>query len=366
MKANETKVSLVIPTYNERDSIESTIEQCREVLSGCETEILVVDDDSPDRTWRLVRRRYTDMESIRVIRRTSDRGLARSVSRGFQEATGEFCAVIDADLQHPPEKLVELFEALSEGADVAVATRYGNGGGTKSTLWRRFVSTCAFRVATVSVPPARTVSDPLSGFFAIRRELIEDVDLDPSGYKIFLEVLARCEYNEVAEISYVFSERDSGESKLGPRVYLEFFEHMLMLAVVSRTKEYDIDPQRLVSVIEYGLVGASGILVNMAIFSVALYVGEIPYLFAGMLAFVGAVNSNFFGNWMVTFDRPDGNLLGQYLKFHAVSVVGFGVYLSALIAFVGFLSVPMLVANLFAIGTGAIVNFLGSEGFAFK
>lgn len=236
MAVDSPGVSVVIPTYNERANIVQVVERCLSALSGTDTEIIVVDDDSDDRTWWLVRDRYERNDSVQVIRRTDKRGLATAVTRGFREATEDICTVIDADLQHPPEVLPTLLSAFDDpSVDVAVGSRYTRGG--EIERWspgRRLMSRAATVLAKATVPVVRGLSDPLSGFFAVRRRVVEDIDLDPIGYKILLEVLAKADYGGVVEIPYTFRERERGDSSLTTNQLLQFVRHVGMLGVVTR------------------------------------------------------------------------------------------------------------------------------------
>ena len=235
-RARERAVSVIIPTYNERENIERAVERCRAALSDYRFEIVVVDDDSPDGTWQLVRDAYETAESVRIVRRTEESGLATAVSRGFDEASYEYCAVIDADLQHPPEKLPALIEPFDTGADIVIGSRHVAGGGVENwSRFRRVVSRGAMAITKLVLPPTRGIADPMSGFFAIRREIIEDVALAPTGYKILLEVLMKCEYKRVVEVPYVFTERERGESNLTADEYWEFLEHVAHLRRNGRT-----------------------------------------------------------------------------------------------------------------------------------
>ena len=223
-------VSIIIPTYNERENIERVVERCRAALSEYRFEIVVVDDDSPDKTWKIVEDTYSGAETVRIVRRTEESGLATAVSRGFDEATYELCAVIDADLQHPPEKLPELVAAFDARVDIVIGSRHVAGGGVENwSRFRRIVSRGAMAIAKLALPSTRGIADPMSGFFAIRRELIDGVALAPTGYKILLEVLVKCEYERVVEVPYVFTERERGESNLTVDEYWDFLEHVYRL-----------------------------------------------------------------------------------------------------------------------------------------
>ena len=235
-RTHERSVSIIIPTYNERENIERVVERCRDALAEYRFEIVVIDDDSPDKTWQLVENTYAGFETVRIVRRTEESGLATAVSRGFDEATYEVCAVIDADLQHPPEKLPELVSAFDSGADIVIGSRHVAGGGVENwSRFRRVVSRGAMAITKLALSPTRDISDPMSGFFAIRREIIDGVSLAPTGYKILLEVLMKCEYERVAEVPYVFTERERGESKLTADEYWGFLEHVYHLRRNGRT-----------------------------------------------------------------------------------------------------------------------------------
>ncbi|WP_233204287.1 polyprenol monophosphomannose synthase [Halegenticoccus soli] len=239
----ESAISIIIPTYNESQNVVHVIERCRAALEGYEFEIIVVDDDSPDGTWKLVEDQYADDPEIRVVRRTDGRGLAAAVSRGFREASCEYCAVMDADLQHPPEKLPELIEALQPGVDVVIGSRHVDEGGIEDWPWiRRLVSRGATFIARLAVPEVRGISDPMSGFFAIRREVVSGIDLRPTGYKILLEILAKGDYDRVVEVPYVFRERERGSSKLTMQEYVRFLEHVLMLRRGGRRPRRPVVP----------------------------------------------------------------------------------------------------------------------------
>ena len=358
-----TSVSVLIPTYNERANITAVVSECLKALppSAFDLEVIVVDDDSEDYTWQYPERLFGDDPRVRVVRRQSEeKGLAQSVTDGFAAATHDLCAVIDADLQHPPEKLPALFDALKEGADVAIGSRHVAGGGIENwSRWRKVISKTATTCAGMAIPDARQVADPMSGFFAIRRSVIEDVNLDPQGYKILLEILGKGCYETVTEVPYCFTERERGESKLTVEEYQNFLEHIGQLAVATRNLDEVIAPTRAVRSVEFAAVGAMGSVVNMLVFA-ALIETRAHYLVAGLVAFLAAVNWNFAGNWLVTYNRPSGNLLRQYGAFYAVSLVGFVVYTATLTA--GAISgLPLLIANLVAILAGASINFFGSE-----
>jgi dolichol-phosphate mannosyltransferase len=192
--------------------------------------MVVVDDNSPDGTGELAETLSRDYP-LKVVHRSGRAGLASAVVAGFEQAEKAVLGVMDADLQHPPEAIPLLLARIAEGADVVIASRYTPGGGTVGwSLGRRFISWGARRLSHLVLPPVKKVSDPLSGFFLLRRGVIEGVNLRPTGYKILLEILIRGKYSRVEEVPYLFENRKQGRSNLGLREYLRYLRHLYILA----------------------------------------------------------------------------------------------------------------------------------------
>ena len=223
-------VSVVIPTLNERENIKPIVDECLQSLEAFNTEIIIVDDDSSDLTWQVAAQEYETDARVRVLWRIAKPDLATAVLAGFRAASNEYCVVIDADLQHPPEKLTDLIAPLTTGVDITIGSRYIDGGRIESwSSVRKLISACATRTAQMCVPESRPISDPMSGFFAVRREIVAGTPLHPRGYKILLEILANCDYETVVEVPFVFQEREKGDSKLTLTEYPRFMRHTLAL-----------------------------------------------------------------------------------------------------------------------------------------
>jgi dolichol-phosphate mannosyltransferase len=249
-------LSLVVPTYNERESLPVLVERVHKCLNSYSYEIVVVDDNSPDGTAE-VAESLSSQYPLRVICRKTERGLASAVVAGFRQARGEVLGVIDADLQHPPEMIPELLSEIQKGADIAVASRYIPSGGVEGwSMKRKVISQGSAAVARLLLPSARRVKDPLSGFFLLRRRAIEGVELKPIGYKILLEVLVRGKADEVKEVPYVFRERAWGKSKLNVREEVNYLRHLFSLATS------EVGMKRF---LKFCLVGLSGVGVNVGL-----------------------------------------------------------------------------------------------------
>ena len=241
---SQTTASILLPTYCEAENIVSVIEQCQDALKDYVYEIIVIDDNSPDGTWRIAEETFLEDERVQVIRRTDESGLATAVVCGFNAATHDIAVVMDADLQHPPGRLPEILDAFSEETDLVIGSRYAAGGCIEDwPLYRHIVSRGATLLSKLAVPSARGVSDPMSGYFAVRRRAVIGAELDPMGYKILLEVLARGDIDTVDRVGIEFQERERGESKLTSRQYRRFLDHLGSL-VVHRWRTCSLPPQR--------------------------------------------------------------------------------------------------------------------------
>jgi dolichol-phosphate mannosyltransferase len=198
-------------------------------LAAHDWELIIVDDGSPDGTADLAES-YAKEHPVVVVRRPGKAGLASAVLAGFAKARGDLLVVMDADLSHPPEAVPRLVSAIEEGADLAVGSRYVAGGGTEDwPLKRRIVSRAACLMGNALVP----VRDCTSGFFAIRRSALDGVKLNPIGFKIGFEVMARARYKRAVEIPYVFRDRELGKSKFGRR---EILQYVVQLGQVARDR----------------------------------------------------------------------------------------------------------------------------------
>jgi len=289
-------ISIAIPTYNEAAVIEQTLRRASQSLSssGEPFELIVVDDSSTDGTAELAEALAPELP-VRVLRRPGRLGLATAVVDAWRLARGDLLGVMDADLQHPPEVLRDLARALREpSVDLAVASRYVSGGGTSDwSLARRIMSKSATHLAASVLPwTLGRVSDPMSGMFVVRAAALDGIQLDPTGYKILLEVLAKARYRTMVEVPYVFDRRGAGSSKLGGR---QSFEYLLHLARLARATG------QLRAWVRYLLVGLSGATVNLG----ALYLasGRLgwPVLVAVPAAIELALVTNFFLNQRFSF-----------------------------------------------------------------
>ena len=363
--------SLVIPTYNESKNVGKLVSHLCALLDNLlpnQYELILVDDNSPDQTWEVAQQLTVHYPRLRVMRRQQERGLSSAVIRGWQVANGEILGVIDADLQHPPDTLSQMVKQVQAGADLAVASRHVEGGGVSDwSLLRRFLSRGAQMLGLLILPSVvGRVTDPMSGYFMVRRSAIAGHTLNPVGYKILLEVIGRGRVGDITEVGYVFQEREAGESKVTWKQYLEYLGHLVRLRSGGRIARIR-QTFPIGRFLRFGLVGLSGVFVDM----VVLYLLSDPSTLAWgltrskILAGEVAILNNFLWNDAWTFADVARSQQGmaarikRFLKFNAVCLSGLvlNVLLLNLIFNVVFGQQYRYLANLVAIAVVTAWNF---------
>jgi dolichol-phosphate mannosyltransferase len=318
------RFSLILPTYKESQNIENIVQILSNLLDGYmpgQYELIVVDDNSPDLTWKVAQGLLGDYPQLRVMRRESEKGLSTAVIRGWQAARGEILGVIDADLQHPPEVLLQLLQEMERGADLAVASRHVEGGGVSEwSVVRRFLSRGAQMLGLIILPEViGRLSDPMSGYFMVRRSAIVGVPLSPVGYKILIEVAARGRVRWIAEAGYVFRERTAGESKVTWKQYVEYIQHLLQL-------RWSLGP--IARFFRFGVVGFSGVFVDMGVFYLLRTLLGLGLTRSAIFSAEVAIINNFLWNDFWTFGdiacRQPGKRqrLKRLIKFHVICLAG--------------------------------------------
>lgn len=222
------EVSIVIPTYNEREGIEDQISYIFEHLNkaGIKGEVVIVDDNSPDHTWKFCEQLKSKYNLV-VIRRPCKLGLASAVIDGFKASSGDIKGVMDADGSHDASIIPDMVRAVQAGeCDLAIGSRYIPGGGTKD--WPRtriFISKFAIMLGR----PLTSVRDITSGFCLFKKEVIEGVKLDPIGWKIVLEIIIKGKHKKWKEFPYIFRDREKGKSKIGKGAVIDYIKHLIKL-----------------------------------------------------------------------------------------------------------------------------------------
>lgn len=360
-------LSLVVPTYNEGGNVVLLVEKLTGLLDRIcpnDYELIIVDDDSPDQTWEIARSLLSEYPNLRVMRRTTERGLSTAVIRGWQASRGRFLGVIDGDLQHPPEVLEKLLGELVSGSDLALASRHVVGGGISEwSVFRRMTSRGAQILGLMIAPQVvGRVSDPMSGYFMVRRSSVTNQILNPQGYKILLEILGRGEIKQIAEVGYVFQERQDGESKVTWRQYVEYLQHLVRLRSDGRLEKFQ-ERFPIGRFLKFGAVGFSGVFVDLGVFWILSNGFGLAPVIATILSAEVAVLNNFIWNDRWTFgDRSiqqpgRRSMVRRFLKFNVLCFVGIVLQGTLVGLMSNVAGVPAIGAKLLAIGLVMLWNF---------
>jgi dolichol-phosphate mannosyltransferase len=311
------ELAVIVPSFNERDNVEPLVERLNACLAGIAWEVIYVDDDSPDGTAGAVRDLARRDRHIRCLHRIGRRGLSTAVIEGILSTSAPYVAVIDADMQHDETLLPRMLAtAKAEDLDIVVGSRYAEGGTVGEWDKERVrISGVATRLARLVV--SAELSDPMSGFFVIRRASFDRAvrRLSGQGFKILLDLFASTpEPYRFKELGYRFRQRIHGESKLDTLVVWEYLM-LLMDKLFGR-----FVPTRFVL---FGAVGSSGIVVNLAMLRLMLF--AVPFPVAQTVATIAAMTSNFALNNLLTY--RDKRLRGHrfftgLLSFYAICAMG--------------------------------------------
>jgi dolichol-phosphate mannosyltransferase len=321
VRAPSPELTVVVPSYNERANVEPVIERLDRALTGIAWEAIFVDDNSPDGTADAVRAIGRNDSRVRCIRRMHRRSRAGACIEGMLAAQGEYVVVYDADLQHDESIIPEMLRRLrADEADLVIGTRYREGSSTEGLVGVRLtMSRTAGRIARMIL--GVSVSDPTTGYSAARRSLIEQIapELPTDGFHLVLDILAvRSRRFRISEIPYRFGLREHGESKIEPRIFLDF-----AATFVARATR-NLIPRRFFL---FGLVGISGVFVHLAALSALIATG-IDFVAAQSVAALISIASNFWLNNILTYrDRA----------LHGLAALR-GLVVFALICSFGFLS----------------------------
>lgn len=364
------QVSIILPTYNESMNILDTLRSIAEsVPRRLSVETIVVDDNSPDGTGSLVEEYAAAVRelAVSVVRRGAKGGLSSAILAGIQRSAGETIVVMDSDMSHPASVIPRLLEALRSRCDIAVASRYSAGGAVAGwNVRRRLMSRIATKMARRWLRVE--VEDPMSGFFAFRRRVIDDLKFESLGYKMLLEVLVKARGARVAEIPYTFTDRTMGSSKLGVRTVADY------LRLVWRLYRRDAPGRAarrsaafLSKAARFFTVGASGLGVNYAV-SLLLAGAGAWYLHANLAGILVSMSTNFLLNKSWTFSDRDFSArraLRQYAKFLSFSSAGAAAQLGSVYALVdgGHMGYPA--ALVVSVGASAMANYVLNKKLTF-
>jgi len=351
----DNKISIIIPTYNERENLPVLIKRLNEALVGYVYEFIVIDDDSPDGTWEEAQELSKKYPIIAIKR--EEKGLSTAVIRGIQESNNDIIVVMDADLQHPPEKVPELIKQIDNGADIAIGSRFVEGGSVGEWSYSRLlVSKGAKFLATTLFRNIRSIKDIESGFFAFKKKILNGVKLEPVGYKILLEILVMANYQTVKEVGFEFQTRVHGESKLGFKNIFNYLHHLLSLS--WRTREIH-------RFIKFCIIGGIGAIVNILILYFLTENLEVHYLISGAIGIEAGLLSNFALNKIWTFKdvqiRGTKATAKALFKDHIVRSGGIIINIVVLWFLTSIVEVHYLLSQVMGIFIAMMWNFGGNK-----
>jgi len=375
-KGEKPMLSIIVPTYNEKGNMEPLLTGLTKTLdeAGIKFEVIVMDDNSPDGTAEEVERLHdSGLSRVRCVVRTENRGLSPAVIDGYKQCRGGVWLVMDADLSHPIEAVPRIYRRIvDDGADICVGSRHCPGGGIEDWPFvRRVISFGAAMLAR----PLTSCSDPMAGFYAIKPDVIDGVELNAEGFKILLEILVKGVYEKVVEEPIVFRDREIGESKLSSGVMFNYIAHLIKLYMYPGSAP----------LIKFLMVGGCGTIIDLCLFSLltAFFFTDKKYAsVAQTISYCCALAWNFYWNSRWTFKKPPNkrnpispeqereNYKSALVKYVVLNVSSFlfrtymFYYLQKALNVKEFPYLQILL--LCCIYTSTIINFIGSKLWAFN
>lgn len=358
---NSYDLTVIIPTFNEMENIEKLIWTIISVFqqNSLHGEILVVDDMSTDGTIQIVQKFQKKQPDVHLIIREEDHGLSQSVVEGFKKAQSDIIQVVDADFSHPVDLIPVFYHKIhDEGYDICIGSRYTRGGEIQNwPLKRKLISRGATIIGRFLFPE---ITDPVSGFFAIKKEVVQNCTLKPRGYKILMEVLGKGQWESVAEIPFTFKDRELGESKLVASTITDYLGQCWDIGVHALTNHNTVVWKEWTKFLKFGLVGLSGIGVNTGILYLLTEYAGWYYLISSVFAIEGSIITNFLLNDAWTFSQgrnKHSEKWKRFFSFQIVSMVGVGINMSILFLLTEVGNLWYIVSNFIGIFVAFLWNY---------
>jgi dolichol-phosphate mannosyltransferase len=363
-------LTVIIPTFNEEANIRNIVMAVDAVFHehSLHGQILVVDDNSPDGTIAIVHELMRTKENVSILVRERDHGLSQSVADGFSHAGSEVFFVIDADFSHPPVLIPRMYEEIRNGNDIVIGSRYMEGGGIRKwPLKRRAISLGATFLGRLLFPD---ITDPVSGFFAVKKTVVEKAPLKPRGYKILLEVLGKGTWQTAREIPFEFVDRETGASKLKLKTLSDYVLQIADIAVFSLFNPASAAREEWEKIIRFGLVGISGIIVNEGILIYLKEYAGFSIPAASIVAIELSILSNFLFNDLWTFRSDKEHLLSgrwqRFTSFQFISIGGAIINFAILNILAFLLGIDYRIANIIGILVAFAWNFFVNRNLTWK
>lgn len=373
------QISIIIPTYNESRNIIQILKSIGQNLpKNITAEAIVVDDNSPDSTGKIVDDYLKNVKKIAgytmdIIHRTSKNGLSSAILSGIQRAKGDTIVVMDSDFSHPPQIIPKMIESLKKyQCDMVIASRYISGGKINGwPLKRKLMSKIATLIAKKGL--GVQTKDPMSGFFAFKKNILNGINFDAIGYKILLEILVKKSGIDVKEIPYTFENRNFGSSKLDKSTVIDYFKSVWKLYKFGKSKEKEerrSSVRFLSKASRFYTVGLSGFGVNYLIaLLLAGGISDLWYLHANLIGIMASITTNFLLNKTWTFGDRDFSTkktLKQYGKFATFSSLGALVQLGMVFYLVDEYQLSYPISLVLAVLSAAFGNYILNKKYTFK
>ena len=378
-KQGKVQVSIIIPTYNESENIIQVLKSIGEHLpEDIAVEAIVVDDNSPDGTGKIVDDYINDEQNkieytVDIIHRKTKSGLSSAILGGIEHSSGETIVVMDSDFSHPPKIIPRLIEEIKiSKCDIVIASRFVTGGAIKGwSIKRKLISKTAKGIAKAGL--GVNESDPMSGFFAFRRKILEGIKLDAIGYKVLLEILVKTKDVKIKEIPYTFTNRTLGSSKLDSSTMLDYVRAVWKLYRYGKDieqKESNSSAHFVSKAARFYPVGASGFFVNYLISLLFVdVVANLWYVQANIAGITVSIITNFFLNKIWTFEDRNFNAkktVTQLGKFFGFSSLGGLVQVGIVFALKESYGIEYPIALILGVLVAAFGNFILNKKFTFK
>jgi dolichol-phosphate mannosyltransferase len=379
MVQNNPQVSIILPTYNESQNIVDILKLINEnIPKGIHTETIVVDDNSPDGTGKIVDDYISNIKkiaenTIAIIHRKAKNGLSSAILNGVENAKGETIVIMDSDFSHPPQIIPKMIEAFKQyQCDLVVASRYITGGDIHGwTTKRKMMS----KIATIIAKKGLGVKtkDPMSGFFAFKKSIIKGLNFDALGYKFLLEILVKTKGIHIKEIPYTFENRKFGSSKLDNSTIIDYFKSVFKLykyGIINEKQDDRSSVRFLSKAARFFTVGLSGLGINYIVSLLfADGISNLWYIHATVIGIIASMTSNFILNKIWTFSDRDFTLiksLKQYGKFVGFSSLGALLQLGIVFYLVDLQNISYPLSLIVAVGLAAFGNFILNKKWTFK
>ena len=372
------EISIILPTYNESKNIRGILDHIKKSFpANLKLETIIVDDNSPDNTAKIAEDYFHSIKeksshTINVIKRKAKNGLSSAILNGIQESSADTIVVMDSDFSHPPSIIPKLINVIKQTrCDIAIASRYVSGGSIQGwSIKRKLMS----KIATLIAKKGLGIEshDPMSGFFAFKKNILDGLKFDALGYKMLLEILVKTKGVKIKEVPYTFTDRELGSSKLDTKIIIDYFKSVWKLYKYGRRVEKDekrSSVKFLSKAARFFTVGASGLAINYIASMIFSLNSNMWYIHATIFGIIFSISSNFLLNKYWTFEDRNFSLkrtLIQYGKFVGFSSIGALVQLGMVYNFVDQWNISYPISLVLAVGVAAFGNLLLNKKWTFK